>query len=170
MTSQGALSPMGRCKTFDKDADGYARGEAINAILIKPLEDAIRDGDPIRAVIRSTAINADGKTQGIVCPSVKSHEMMIRAAYNAVGIENIGDTPYIECHGTGTAIGDPLETTAIANAFGSSHVKYIGSVRITFGYGVSGSSLTDSQADKAELWSFRGSLWYYECCESYNGS
>lgn len=105
MTEQGVLSPDGRCKTFDAAADGYARGEAINAILIKKLSDALRDNDPIRAVIRGTASNCDGKTPGMSMPSSETHEAMIRRAYREAQLE-LSQTPFIECHGTGTAVGD----------------------------------------------------------------
>lgn len=127
MTEQGVLSPTGSCKSFDARADGYARGEAINAIYIKKLDDALRDGDPIRAVIRATATNCDGKTPGIANPSAESHEAMIRRAYKVAGITDISKTGFVECHGTGTAIGDPLEVTAVGNVFGDKGVL-IGSV------------------------------------------
>ena len=128
MTEQGVLSPSGKCKTFDASADGYARGEAINAILIKKLDDALSAGDPIRAVIRATATNCDGKTPGIACPSSESHQDMMRRAYQMAGIPSNSLAPYVECHGTGTAVGDPLETSAIASVFGTVGT-FIGSVR-----------------------------------------
>ena len=128
MTEQGMLSPTGSCKAFDATADGFARGEAVNVILIKRLDNAIQANDPIRAVIRSTAVNCDGKTPGMACPSAESHEIMIRRAYEVAGISDVSKTAYIECHGTGTQIGDPLETTAVANVFSERGV-YIGSVR-----------------------------------------
>lgn len=127
MTEQGVLSPTGLCKTFDAKADGYARGEAINAVYIKKLSDALRDGDPIRAVIRATATNCDGKTPGLACPSAESHEAMMHRAYQVAGIHDLSKTAYVECHGTGTAIGDPLETTAVAKVFRDNSI-YIGSV------------------------------------------
>ena len=127
MTEQGVLSPTGSCKTFDASADGYGRGEAVNAIYIKKLSDAVRDGDPIRAIIRSTSTNCDGKTPGLACPSVDSHESLIRRAYEIARLDDLSETAFIECHGTGTAIGDPLELQAIARVFGSNDV-YIGSV------------------------------------------
>jgi acyl transferase domain-containing protein len=141
MTEQGVLSPTGSCKTFDAAADGYARGEAINAIYIKRLDDAIQDGDPIRAVIRSTATNCDGKTPGIAYPSSESHEAMIRRAYRAAQIDEIGDTVYFECHGTGTAVGDPLETAAIANVL-DGRSTYIGSVKPNVGHSEGASGIT----------------------------
>ena len=127
MTEQGVLSPTGLCKTFDAKADGYARGEAINAVFVKPLSDALRDRDPIRAVIRATATNCDGKTPGMACPSSETHEAMMRRAYRVAQIDNLAETAFVECHGTGTAVGDPLEAVAIANVFGQEGV-WIGSV------------------------------------------
>ena len=129
MSEQGALSPNGMCRTFDTDADGYARGEAVSAIFIKPLETALRDGDPIRAVIRSIASNCDGRTQGISNPSSQAQEALIRRTYALAGISEPSQTPFVECHGTGTTIGDPLEVGAIVNAFGKQGL-YIGSVSI----------------------------------------
>lgn len=127
MTEQGVLSPSGLCKSFDAKADGYARGEAINAVYIKKLSDAIQDGDPIRAVIRATATNCDGKTPGMACPSSEAHESMMRRAYNTARISDFSKTAFIECHGTGTQIGDPLETAAVASVFGRNGI-IIGSV------------------------------------------
>jgi acyl transferase domain-containing protein len=129
MSQQGVLSPTGSCKTFDAFADGYARGEAINAIYIKKLSDAMRDGDPIRAVIRSTATNCDGKTPGLAVPSSETHEVMIRRAYEIAGLP-CSQTAFVECHGTGTPVGDPLEVQSVANVFGDSGV-FIGSVSMS---------------------------------------
>lgn len=127
MTEQGVLSPSGSCRSFDAAADGYARGEAINAIYVKPLSSAIRNGDPIRAVIRATATNCDGKTSNIAYPSSETHERMIRRAYEVAQLPELSQTAFVECHGTGTAVGDPLEAVAVANVFGHQGV-YIGSV------------------------------------------
>ncbi|KAI9820043.1 MAG: Type I Iterative PKS [Pycnora praestabilis] len=141
MTEQGVLSPTGSCKSFDAGADGYARGEAINALYVKKLSDAIRDGDPIRAVIRGSSTNDDGKTPGIAHPSSKSHEALIRQAYSVAGLPNYSETAFVECHGTGTAIGDPLETQAVASVFGNSGV-YIGSVKPNVGHSEGASGIT----------------------------
>lgn len=86
MTEKGILSPEGSCKSFSADADGYARGEAVTAIYVKPLDAAIRDGNPIRAVIRASVASADGKTQGITNPNGEAHEALIRQAYKSAGI------------------------------------------------------------------------------------
>ncbi|KAK5996225.1 Highly reducing polyketide synthase gloL [Cladobotryum mycophilum] len=123
MSAQGVLSPTGICKTFDEDADGFGRAEGINAILIKPLKDALRDNDPIRAIIRSTAINSDGKTSNIGVPSPECQEAMIRHAYEVAGITDLSKTAFVECHGTGTPIGDPLEAAAVGSVFGERGVK-----------------------------------------------
>lgn len=122
MTEQGVVSPTGTCKSFDASADGYARGEAVNCVYIKKLSDAIRDGDPIRGVVRSTAINCDGKTPGISYPNTDAHETLMRRAYKVAGIENFSETAMVECHGTGTPIGDPVETNAVARVFGKDGV------------------------------------------------
>ena len=128
MNEQGVLSPNGSCRTFDADADGFARGEAINAVYIKRLRDALRDGNPIRAVIRSTSANCDGKTPNISLPSVEAHELMMRRAYETAGITDLSKTAFVECHGTGTPMGDPIEATAVGNVFGDKGV-YIGSIK-----------------------------------------
>jgi acyl transferase domain-containing protein len=129
MHEQGVLSTTGSCKTFDAKADGHARGEAVNAIYVKRLDEALRDGDPIRAIIRATATNCDGKTPTIAYPSSESHEALIRRTYRVAGFHDYSETAHVECHGTGTPIGDPLEAQAIANIFGESGV-FIGSVRV----------------------------------------
>ena len=127
LSEQGVLSPTGSCKSFDAKADGYARGEAVNAVYIKKLDEAIRDGDPIRGVIRATAINFDGKTIGITNPNQESHVALMRRAYNVARIRNPSDTAFVECHGTGTSVGDPTETGAVGEVFGDRGI-YIGSV------------------------------------------
>ncbi|KAL6825085.1 putative polyketide synthase [Trichoderma camerunense] len=141
LSEQGVLSPTGSCKTFDAKADGYARGEVINAVFIKKLEDAIRDGDPIRGVIRATATNFDGKTIGITNPNQEAHVALMRRAYNVAKISNISDTAFVECHGTGTSVGDPMETGAVGQVFGD-HGIYIGSVKPNIGHGEGASGLS----------------------------
>ena len=101
------FSPQGRCYSHDERAAGYGRGEGAAALLIKPLRDALRDSDPIRAVIRNTAANQDGWTQGITLPSKDAQIALIRSAYNDAGLD-FSKTAYCEAHGTGTAVGDPM--------------------------------------------------------------
>lgn len=105
MCSNMVLSPGGISRTFDAKADGYGRGEAINVLYLKRLDDALRQKDPIRAIIRSTATNSDGKTQHISVPSMEAQESLIRAAYRRAGIQVPTDTGFVECHGTGTQVG-----------------------------------------------------------------
>ena len=144
MSEQGVLSPTGSCKTFDAAADGFARGEAVNAILVKPLDKALRDGDPVRAVIRATAVNSDGRTTNMGCPNSESQEAMIRRAYESAGIDDFSHTPFIECHGTGTPVGDPLEVAAVASVFGGvgGAGAFIGSVKPNVGHGEGASGIT----------------------------
>lgn len=120
LVAQGVNSADGRCRSFDAKATGYGRGEAVSSLLVKRLDDALRDGNPIRAIIRSTACNDDGKTPGITQPNTVAHEALIRAAYRTAGIaeEDFNKTGFFECHGTGTAVGDPIEVGAVARVFG----------------------------------------------------
>lgn len=93
-----------RCATFDATADGYARGEAVAAVYVKKLSDAIRDGDPVRSVIRSTAINAGGKSSTLTAPNTAAHETLIRRGHQLAGLSDFSKTAMVECHGTGTAV------------------------------------------------------------------
>ncbi|KAK1145272.1 Type I Iterative Polyketide synthase (PKS) [Aspergillus melleus] len=109
----GILSPDSMCHTFDESANGYGRAEGASAVYLKRLSDAVRDGDPIRSIIRGTSVNGNGRTPGIVQPSVEGQKAVIRAAYRRAGLD-LGDTDYVEAHGTGTKVGDPMEIEAIA--------------------------------------------------------
>ncbi|KAL9132080.1 MAG: hypothetical protein Q9217_000116 [Psora testacea] len=133
MTEQNVLSKDGSCNTFSANVNGYARGEAITAIYVKKLDDALRDGNSIRAVIRGTATNHDGKTPGLTVPSADAQEALMRRAYEVAGIREVSGTAFVECHGTGTPTGDPIETRAVGRVFGQSGV-YIGSVKPNFGH------------------------------------
>ena len=95
MTQEGILSPEASCKTFDEKADGFARAEAITAVYIKRLDDAIRDGNPIRSIIRGTGINSDGKSQSLMSPNGKSHEALMRKVYLDAGLDP-QDTAFVE--------------------------------------------------------------------------
>lgn len=142
MSEKGVLSPEGSCKTFSADADGYARGEAVSAVFLKPLAAALRDGNPVRAVIRGTMTNSDGKTQGISLPSPQGQAAMMRKAYEAAGITDISQTAFVEAHGTGTPAGDPLEAQAIAAVFGGETGVFIGSVKPNLGHSEGASGIT----------------------------
>jgi acyl transferase domain-containing protein len=93
----GFISPDGLCKAFDASADGYGRGEGFAAVILKPVEKAIRDGDCIRAVIRGTGTNQDGKTKGITMPNGDAQEALIRQTYQSAGL-SLKDTAYFEAH------------------------------------------------------------------------
>jgi acyl transferase domain-containing protein len=110
------LSPDGKCKTFDNDANGIVLGEGVGAVLLKRLDAAIEDGDHIYGVVKGSAINQDGKTKGITAPSMLSQKALLHEAYEKASInpETVG---YIEAHGTGTKLGDPIEVKALTEAF-----------------------------------------------------
>ncbi len=116
MSNLSFLSPDSRCHSFDHRANGYARGEGIAVVILKKLSDAIRDGNTIRAVIRSTGSNEDGKTPGITQPSREAQEELIRETYRKAGLTMM-HTRFFEAHGTGTPMGDPREAQAIGMAF-----------------------------------------------------
>ena len=117
LANMGFLSRDSRCFSFDERANGYGRGEGFGVVVLKLLADAVRDGDTIRAVIRSTSSNQDGRTaSGITQPSSSSQEQLIRDTYAKAGLD-MKLTRYIEAHGTGTPIGDPVEISAIGAAF-----------------------------------------------------
>ncbi|KAG8162941.1 hypothetical protein KVR01_007419 [Diaporthe batatas] len=165
MTQQGVLSPDGSCNTFDASANGFARADAINAVYIKLLDDAIRDGNPIRAVIRGTWTNSDGKSASLTAPSCEAQTSLMRKVYERAQLDP-ARTAFVECHGTGTATGDPIgmllfqvsqsaelqndnficlssrhtETTAVGNVFGETGV-YIGSLKPNIGHAEGASGL-----------------------------
>lgn len=153
-SSDGALrnahSKSGKCHTFDSNADGYIKAEAINAVVLKRLDDALRDGDPIRAVIRGTANNHNGRTPGIASPSSEDQAQAIRAAYRNAGISDFGATTYLECHGTGTNAGDPIEVKGIASVFAEGREKplVIGSVSAAPFYAPATSDLTNGAVNR----------------------
>ena len=117
MISQlGILSPDGKCRTFDKGANGYVKGEGIGAVLLKPLIQAELDGDPIYGVIRASAVNHGGKAQSLMAPNSLAQAQLIEKVYNISGVDP-STTSYIEVHGTGTALGDPVEIEGLKQAF-----------------------------------------------------
>ncbi len=117
LSASGTSSLSGLCHTFDEKADGYIKAEAVNMVYLKRLGDALRDGDPIRAIIRGSATGSDGWTAGIASPNSSAQAATIRQAYANAGIENFSDTNYIECHGTGTKAGDVIEVNGISSVF-----------------------------------------------------
>ncbi|HEX2937439.1 MAG TPA: SDR family NAD(P)-dependent oxidoreductase [Ruminiclostridium sp.] len=136
-SSIGALSPTGRCHTFDEKADGYVPGEGVAALLLKPLDKALKDGDRIHAVIKGTAVNSGGYTSSVTAPSVNLESQVIIKAWKNAGI-NPETISYIEAHGTGTKLGDPIEIEAVTKAFAAYTKKQsfcaIGSVKANIGH------------------------------------
>lgn len=110
------LSPEGKCRPFDAGANGYVRGEGCGLVLLKRLSDAQRDGDQVLAIIRATSVNQDGRTSGISAPNGESQKECIRAAHAQAGV-TAADIGYIEAHGTGTPLGDPIEMQALTEIF-----------------------------------------------------
>ncbi|KAK8101460.1 hypothetical protein PG999_011834 [Apiospora kogelbergensis] len=125
MSAQQALSPDGSC---------------VSCIYIKRLDEAIRDGNPIRAVLRSSSCNADGKTFGVATPNSEAQETLIRQAYQTAGL-SLEQTAMVECHGTGTVVGDPIEVNSIARCFGQRGI-YVGSVKPNLGHSEAAAALT----------------------------
>lgn len=133
------LSEAGRCFAFDSRASGYGRGEGTATVIIKRLDDALKHGDPIRAIVRSTAVNQDGKTETITTPSPEAQTDLIRQCYAQAGLDP-ALTTYFEAHGTGTPTGDPIEARAVASIFSNTRKDFgsgplkIGSVKTNIGH------------------------------------
>jgi myxalamid-type polyketide synthase MxaD len=131
------LSPSGRCRTFDAGGDGFVRSEGCGVVVLKRLDDARRQGDRILAVVRGSAINQDGRTNGITAPSGLAQRRAIREALQRSGVEpeQVG---YVEAHGTGTPLGDPIEVEALADTIGRPRADgstvALGSVKSNIGH------------------------------------
>lgn len=142
--ARSILNPEGRCFAFDSRGSGYGRGEGVATIVLKRLDDALKAGDNIRAVIRHTGVNQDGKTSGIALPSQQAQEILVRGMYQELGLEPL-DVQYIEAHGTGTIAGDTTEMRSISSVFCNGnrrqHPLYVGSVKSNIGHLESASGL-----------------------------
>ncbi|MBS1694728.1 MAG: type I polyketide synthase [Actinobacteria bacterium] len=134
MSKLSALSPVGRCKSFDAAADGFVRGEGCGVVVLKRLSDAVRDKDRVLAVIRGSAVNQDGKSNGLTAPSALAQRDVITEALR------VGDVPadsinYVEAHGTGTVLGDPIEFESLAATYGRGDTPCgLGSVKTNMGH------------------------------------
>lgn len=131
------LSPSGRCHVFDKNGDGYVRSEGAGLFLLKRYEDALRDGDRIIAMVAGSGLNTDGHKSGLTVPKAEAQADLLRTTYARAGIDP-NDIDYIEAHGTGTAVGDPIETRAIGEALGRRRTRDnplpIGSIKSNLGH------------------------------------
>ena len=137
LTNLKALSPDGRCKTFDAEANGYVRSEGSGFIVLKPLSQALADNDQIYALIRGSAINHDGRSKGLTVPYGPAQEALIRQALDNAGVAP-AEISYVELHGTGTPLGDPIEAIALGTVLDTdrSHGNYcaVGSVKSNIGH------------------------------------
>jgi acyl transferase domain-containing protein/NAD(P)-dependent dehydrogenase (short-subunit alcohol dehydrogenase family)/acyl carrier protein len=130
------LSPDGLCKTFDAAADGFGRSDGCIALVLKRLDDAERDGDPVLGIVRGSAVNHGGASGGLLVPNGRAQEMAARAALDSSGASP-DDVDYVEAHGTGTAIGDPIELNALEAVYGGGtrgRPLIVGSVKANFGH------------------------------------
>lgn len=129
LTHFGGLSPTGRCHAFSADADGFVRGEGIVALYLKTLEQAVADGDRIRAVIVGTAVNNDGGGESLVTPNPDGQQRLLQGVYAGAGLDP-AMIDYVEAHGTGTKRGDPIEVSAIGRVLGQRRAAGAGPVSI----------------------------------------
>ncbi|MCE6999009.1 SDR family NAD(P)-dependent oxidoreductase [Saccharothrix sp. S26] len=133
----GGLSPDGRCHTFDARANGYARGEGAAVVVLKPLRAALADGDRVHGVLLGSAVNNDGATSGLTVPSALAQEQVVRTAHRRAGVSP-DEVQYVELHGTGTPVGDPIEAAALGASIGklkrSGDPLVVGSVKTNIGH------------------------------------
>jgi acyl transferase domain-containing protein/acyl-CoA synthetase (AMP-forming)/AMP-acid ligase II/acyl carrier protein len=134
----GVISPDGKCKTFDARANGIARSEGAGVVVLKPLSKALADGDPVYAVIHGSAVNSDGRSNGLMAPNRAAQEAVLREAYGRARLSP-DVVQYIEAHGTGTALGDPIEVQALHAVLGENRDTglppiALGSLKTNFGH------------------------------------
>ncbi len=138
------LSPDGRCKAFDSRANGYVRAEGAGVVVLKPLDRAVADQDPVYAIVKATAVNQDGRSSSLPVPNRDSQEAMLRVAYREAGVAP-SQVQYVEAHGTGTPVGDPIEADALGSVLGegrpSANPCAIGSVKSNIGHLEAGSGV-----------------------------
>jgi acyl transferase domain-containing protein len=131
------FSDEGKSFAFDQRGSGFGRGEGAGCVVLKPLDQAVKDNDAIRAVIVGSGINQDGKTKGITMPNGDAQVALMKSVYERSGLD-VADTGYVECHGTGTKAGDPIEAAAVHEVFGQGRTArqplYIGSVKSNIGH------------------------------------
>ncbi|MGH3969999.1 MAG: beta-ketoacyl synthase N-terminal-like domain-containing protein, partial [Mycobacterium sp.] len=134
LSKWSALSPRGRCNTFDAAADGFVRGEGAGVVVLKRLADALRDGDRVLAVVRGSAVNQDGRSNGLTAPNVLAQRDVITTALRVSNVAADSVT-YVEAHGTGTVLGDPIEFEALASTYGrGDNPCALGAVKTNIGH------------------------------------
>ncbi|CRM45429.1 Beta-ketoacyl-acyl-carrier-protein synthase I [Pseudomonas sp. 37 R 15] len=141
----GFMSPTGRCQTFSASADGYVRSEGAGLVMLKPYARALAEGDEILGIIRGSAINQDGMTNGLTAPSAKAQEQVIARALRQAAVQP-QDVSYIETHGTGTPLGDPIEIKALSKVYGGGQASIVtpcllGAVKANIGHCESGAGM-----------------------------
>ncbi|SPM37622.1 polyketide synthase [Mycobacterium rhizamassiliense] len=133
----GALSPTGKCRAFDAAADGFVRGEGAGVVVLKRLTDAQRDGDRVLAVICGSAVNQDGRSNGLMAPNPAAQMAVLRSAYTNAGMQP-NEVDYVETHGTGTLLGDPIEARALGTVLGRGRAQdaplLLGAVKTNIGH------------------------------------
>lgn len=130
------ISPSGRCRTFDAAADGYTRGEGCGVVVLKRLSAAEADGDRILGLVRGSAVNQDGRSNGFTAPNGAAQRAVFREALGAAGVSS-ADVGYVECHGTGTPLGDPIEVASIVDVYGErvpGRPLALGAAKTNFGH------------------------------------
>jgi len=131
------FSNEGKSFAFDHRGSGFGRGEGVGCVILKPLDEAIKANDSIRAVIVGSGMNQDGKTKGITMPNGDAQAALMKSVYEKAGLNPV-DTGYIEAHGTGTKVGDPIEATALHEVFGEGRTAkqplFVGSVKSNIGH------------------------------------
>ncbi|MBC1262515.1 SDR family NAD(P)-dependent oxidoreductase [Synechococcus sp. BSF8S] len=141
----GLLSPDGQCKSFDARANGYVRSEGAGMVLLKPLEKALQDKDNIYAVVLGSAVNSDGRSNGMVAPNLRSQVECVRTAFRAAGVPPAA-TQYVEAHGTGTRQGDPIEVRALGTVLAEGREEgtycHLGSVKTNLGHSETAAGIT----------------------------
>jgi acyl transferase domain-containing protein/NAD(P)-dependent dehydrogenase (short-subunit alcohol dehydrogenase family)/acyl carrier protein len=144
LEGSGALAPDGRSKAFDRDADGYGRGEGAGVLVLRRLSDARRDRDPVQAIILGSGVFQDGRSEGMMAPNAEAQEEMLRKVYARAGISP-ASVDYVEAHGTGTPTGDGKEIEALAKVFGADRDPadpcLVGSVKPNIGHVEGGSGI-----------------------------
>ena len=137
LRNAGLISPTGRCRAFDAQADGFVRGEGVGVVVLKLLSQALADSDPIYAVIRGSAVNQDGRSHGLGAPNLQAQQALLRQAYQCAGISP-SSVQYVEAQGTGTLLGDAIELKALATVIGANRSFgdkcHVGSVKTNIGH------------------------------------